>query len=147
MGGSLAPVRVAGFTWNGWQPSAVYATGASLGRSTIFPDHIPEANVSQHVTIIRLIEPAMTSFVHLCIQSPLIQSLVWGRQVGMAIEGLSKKVLERFEMPIPPLEEQHRIVQKVDELMALCDRLKERLNRAGETRCQLAETIVHHALS
>jgi len=25
MGGSLAPVRVAGFRWNGWQPSAVYA--------------------------------------------------------------------------------------------------------------------------
>jgi len=25
MGGSLAPVWVAGFTWNGWQPSAVYA--------------------------------------------------------------------------------------------------------------------------
>jgi hypothetical protein len=25
MGGSLAPVRVAGFTWNRWQPSAVYA--------------------------------------------------------------------------------------------------------------------------
>jgi|GEM_PF-6013705 len=25
MGGSLAPVRVAGFTWNGWQSSAVYA--------------------------------------------------------------------------------------------------------------------------
>src|SRR5690554_1553041 len=26
MGRSLAPVRVAGFTWNGWKPSAVYAT-------------------------------------------------------------------------------------------------------------------------
>ncbi len=26
MGGSLAPVRVAGFRWNRWQPSAVYAT-------------------------------------------------------------------------------------------------------------------------
>ena len=25
MGGSFAPVRVAGFTWNGWQGSAVYA--------------------------------------------------------------------------------------------------------------------------
>jgi len=122
-------------------------TGASLGRSTIFPDHIPEANVSQHVTIIRLIEPAMTSFVHLCIQSPLIQSLVWGRQVGMAIEGLSKKVLERFEMPIPPLEEQHRIVQKVDELMALCDQLKKRLNQASETRNQLAEALVEGALN
>ncbi|MAA87586.1 MAG: restriction endonuclease subunit S [Haliea sp.] len=121
-------------------------TGASLGRSTIFPDRIPEANVSQHVTIIRLIEPAMTSFVHLCIKSPLIQSLVWGRQVGMAIEGLSKKVLERFEMPIPPLAEQRRIVQKVDELMALCDQLKERLNQTSDTRCQLAETVVEGAL-
>lgn len=121
-------------------------TGASLGRSTIFPEKIPEANVSQHVTIIRLIEPAMTPFVLLCIQSPLIQSLVWGRQVGMAIEGLSKKVLERFEMPIPPLREQHRIVQKVDELMALCEQLRERLNQADETRCQLAESMVEGAL-
>jgi len=28
VGGSLAPVRVAGFRWNGWQPSAVYARSA-----------------------------------------------------------------------------------------------------------------------
>jgi type I restriction enzyme S subunit len=64
----------------------------------------------------------------------------------MAIEGLSKKVLERFEMPIPPLAEQNRIVQKVDELMALCDQLKERLNQTSETRRQLAEAVVEGAL-
>ena len=33
MGGSLAPVRVAGFTWNGWQPSAVYAVAPEFGLS------------------------------------------------------------------------------------------------------------------
>ncbi|MBV0933198.1 restriction endonuclease subunit S [Marinobacterium weihaiense] len=49
--------------------------------------------------------------------------------------------------PLPPLEEQQRIVQKVDELMALCDQLKERLNQASETRCQLAEAVVEGALS
>ncbi len=26
LGGSFAPVRVAGFKWNGWQASAVYAS-------------------------------------------------------------------------------------------------------------------------
>ncbi|MDW1502317.1 restriction endonuclease subunit S, partial [Vibrio sp. YT-19(2023)] len=99
-------------------------TGASLGRSTIFPSNLVEANVSQHVTIIRLIESQMNQFIHLGILSPLVQQLVWGRQVGMAIEGLSKKVLEMFEFPIPPIAEQHRIVAKVDELMALCDQLE-----------------------
>ena len=54
--------------------------------------------------------------------------------------------LRSWLMPLPPLAEQHRIVQKVDELMALCDQLKERLNQAGETRCQLAEAVVASAL-
>jgi type I restriction enzyme S subunit len=49
--------------------------------------------------------------------------------------------------PLPPLEEQRRIVQKVDELMALCDQLKARLDEAGETRNQLAEAIVEKGIS
>jgi type I restriction enzyme S subunit len=121
-------------------------TGASLGRSTIFPEHLKIANVSQHVTIIRLIGESMGLFVHLGILSPLVQRLVWGRQVGMAIEGLSKKVLELFEFPVPPLAEQHRIVAKVDELMILCDSLKANLNQAQTTQLQLTDAIVEQAL-
>jgi type I restriction enzyme S subunit len=45
------------------------------------------------------------------------------------------------------LEEQALIVQKVDELMALCDQLKKRLNQASETRCQLAGAVVEKALN
>ncbi|CAK3975072.1 Type I restriction enzyme EcoAI specificity subunit [Vibrio crassostreae] len=121
-------------------------TGASLGRSTVFPVEIPEANVSQHVTIIRLIEPSMKEFVHLGIVSPLIQSLVWGRQVGMAIEGLSKKVLEQFEFPVPPLEEQKRICVKVDELMDVCEQLKFRLKDSQITQLHLTDAFVDLAL-
>jgi type I restriction enzyme S subunit len=40
-----------------------------------------------------------------------------------------------------------RILQKVDELMALCDQLKERLNQASGTRCQLAEAAADKALN
>lgn len=122
-------------------------TGASLGRSTIFPEELVEANVSQHVTIIRLLNMSMGRFVHLGVLSPLVQKLVWGRQVGMAIEGLSKKVLEQFEFPIPPLEEQHRIVAKVDELMALCDQLKTQLNNAQTTQLHLSDAVVENALT
>jgi len=121
-------------------------TGASLGRSTIFPEDYITANVSQHVTIIRLVEKEMRHFVHIGILSPLVQKLVWGKQVGMAIGGLSKKVLEQFEFPVPPLNEQHRIVAKVDELMALCDRLRERITASHATQQQLADALTAQAL-
>lgn len=117
-------------------------TGASLGRSTIFPSNLVEANVSQHVTIIRLIESQMNQFIHLGILSPLVQQLVWGRQVGMAIEGLSKKVLEMFEFPIPPIAEQHRIVAKVDELMVLCDQLEQQTEASIEAHQELVTTLL-----
>lgn len=117
-------------------------TGASLGRTTIFPESLIEANVSQHVTIIRLIEPKMAPFLHLGIMSPMIQKLVWGRQVGMAIEGLSKKVLELFEFPIPPLAEQFRILSKVQELMVICDKLEQQTDASIDTHETLVSTLL-----
>ncbi|TGU71521.1 restriction endonuclease subunit S [Geomonas terrae] len=99
-------------------------TGASLGRCALVPTDIGEANVSQHVSIIRPTDPDIRDYLHLCLLSPFVQAMIWGRQVGMAREGLSKKVLEQFEIPLPPVKEQSRIVAKVDELMALCDKLE-----------------------
>ena len=88
----------------------------------------------------------MIPFVHLCIQSPLLQKTVWDRQVGMAIEGLSKKVLELFEITVPPLAEQHRIVAKVNELIAICDQLKAKLQQSQETQVQLTDALIDRAL-
>ncbi|HEY2452427.1 MAG TPA: restriction endonuclease subunit S [Scandinavium sp.] len=117
-------------------------TGASLGRCTIYPNNVGEANVNQHVTIIRLIEKEMISFLHLAITSPVIQKLIWGRQVGMAIEGLSKKTLELFEIPVPPLLEQIRIVHKARDLMSLCDQLEQQSLTSLDAHQQLVETLL-----
>ncbi|MEI8309425.1 MAG: restriction endonuclease subunit S [Verrucomicrobiota bacterium] len=43
---------------------------------------------------------------------------------GMKMPRLGTKDLEAAEIPVPPPTEQKRIVAKVDELMALCDRLE-----------------------
>ena len=52
---------------------------------------------------------------------------------GGAQPNLSKVKIVAFPFPLPPLAEQKRIVAKVDELMALCDRLDAQ-QREGETR-------------
>lgn len=52
-------------------------------------------------------------------------------------------------MPIatPPLLEQHRIVTKVDELMALCDQLKPRITQASQLQKKLADVVVEQAIA
>ncbi|MDT4332389.1 restriction endonuclease subunit S [Methylomonas sp. MS20] len=55
--------------------------------------------------------------------------------------------LSSIVVPLPPLVEQHRIVAKVDELMALCDALKARIAAAQTTQLQLADAIVEQAVA
>ena len=57
---------------------------------------------------------------------------------------VSQGDLEAVEVPIPPLPEQHRIVAKVDALMALCDALEARLTTARDLHGQFAAAAVHH---
>ncbi|WP_431064954.1 restriction endonuclease subunit S [Methylotuvimicrobium sp.] len=117
-------------------------TGASLGRCALVPDDFEQANVSQHVTIIRATNLETRLYLHLCMLSPYAQKMIWGRQVGMAREGLSKKVLEQFEIPLPPIEEQGRIVEKVASLMTLCDELENHFAKAKTTARKLAQAAV-----
>ncbi|TBW38127.1 restriction endonuclease subunit S [Azotobacter chroococcum] len=45
-------------------------------------------------------------------------------------------------LPLPPLAEQHRIVAKVDELMALCDRLETRQADAASAHARLVQALL-----
>lgn len=62
------------------------------------------------------------------------------------MKNVSRAQIQALAVPLPPKAEQICIVQKVDELMTLCDQLKKRLNQASETRCQLAEAVVEKSL-
>ena len=109
------------------QPSDVLLniTGASIGRVTTAPPEMAGARVNQHVSIIRPIKELDAQFLAKFLASPAIQRMINDIQVGATREALTKGMIEQFDIPLPPLAEQRRIVAKVDELMALCDRLEE----------------------
>jgi type I restriction enzyme S subunit len=50
-------------------------------------------------------------------------------------------------VPLPPLAEQQRIVARVDELMILCDSLKEHLAKYNTLHEHLATALVEKAVS
>jgi type I restriction enzyme S subunit len=50
-------------------------------------------------------------------------------------------------VPIPPLAEQHRIVVKVNDLMAVCDILEAQLTTTQTDSHRLLEAVLHEALN
>jgi type I restriction enzyme S subunit len=66
------------------------------------------------------------------------------KQTGQA--NVNGTALKNMLIPLPPLAEQHRIVAKVDELMALCDRLETSLTTSNQTRTRLLEATLAEAL-
>jgi type I restriction enzyme S subunit len=67
-------------------------------------------------------------------------------QAGTAVPALQQGVLERIPVGLPPLAEQHRIVAKVDALMALCDRLEASLTATEDTRRRLLDALLSEVL-
>ncbi|WP_426129708.1 restriction endonuclease subunit S [Pararhizobium sp. PWRC1-1] len=66
---------------------------------------------------------------------------------GTAIPNLSAQQINETIIPLPPLAEQHRIVAKAGELMALCDQLEASLTSADETRKKLLDALLAEALA
>jgi len=116
-------------------------TGASIGRCALVPDTFDEANVSQHVAILRAAIPGIRKFLHLVAISPRVQQTVMDVQVGVSREGLSVGKLRQFAIPLPPLAEQARIVARVEELMQLCDALEAQGRLQDEQHARLVATL------
>ena len=117
-----------------------------MGRCCRVPDDFDEANVSQHVAIIRIAVHGLQDFVHRLILSSYFQSFIFDEQTGAGRGGLPKNRMDLIPLAIPPLAEQYRIVAKVDELMVLCDRLEASLAARDEIRRRLLGALLHETL-
>tara|TARA_A100001391_G_scaffold42950_2_gene24949 strand:- start:133 stop:1794 length:1662 start_codon:yes stop_codon:yes gene_type:complete len=65
---------------------------------------------------------------------------------GASQGNLNLSLIRTFNIPLPPLAEQHRIVAKVDELMALCDRLEASLTEEEQIRSHLLQSVLQGVL-
>lgn len=76
-------------------------------------------------------------YIWIALRSPFMVEHVEGSMRGQAYPAINDADFAVLPFPLPPLAEQHRIVTKVDELMALCDQLEKSRTPREETRDRL----------
>jgi len=97
--------------------------GGEAGRSAVWP-YDKEVCFQNHVHRARFYYGVEPYFVYRFFEKLNATSEINQYRKGVGISNMSGKALASILFPLPPLEEQKRIVAKVDELMALCDRLE-----------------------
>ena len=121
-----------------------------VGISCVVKETRPKLMISDKIIRFHLIEAGLSEeYICLCLNAGETYRHLESAKSGMAESqmNISQDKLKAAPIPLCPANEQHRIVEKVDELMALCGRLKARLSEAGETRTHLAEAVVEQAVS
>jgi type I restriction enzyme, S subunit len=63
-----------------------------------------------------------------------------------AQKNINLEILEAVLVPLPPLNEQRRIVARLDELMAICEQLERSLAAGEHASARLLDALVHEAL-
>ena len=81
-------------------------------------------------------------YIRIFMTSPYWVKKIHEKSMGTTVHTLTIVRANEVPVPLPPLAEQHRIVAKVDELMALCDRLEAEQADAACAHARLVETLL-----
>lgn len=119
-----------------------------VGRAAVVPPEAVGMAFAGYLVRLQTLSKAINSrYVWLALNSSAVREQI-ERPIRSAV-GLKNVNLTEFgnlSFWLPPLAEQHRIVTKVDALMALCDRLEAALTTTDTTRARLLEALLHEAL-
>ncbi len=120
-------------------------TGASIGRVACMPEYLGEANVNQHVAIIRPVEALDHKFLMYWLSQPEIQKYINDEQKGATRQGFTKYQIENLNVPVPPLDEQRRIVAHLDAVQAKVDELRRLQSETREKLSALIPSVLDRA--
>ena len=117
--------------------------GGSIGKSALGCGRF---GFNQQINLIRpmLID---AQFLYLMMRAPFFQESVIENSTGSATPIINRSKWDNLLVPVAPLPEQRRIVEKVDELMVICDALKSAIKEAQQTQLLLADAITEQALT
>jgi type I restriction enzyme, S subunit len=119
-------------------------TAELVARSVVVescPDRLMLSDKIVRLKLSQFVDGRFINITNACAQARDYYARVAGG-TSSSMKNVSREQILNLVVPLPPLAEQHRIVAKVDELMALCDRLEAEQADANAAHARIIETLL-----
>ena len=120
-------------------------TGGTIGK-TFLVENISEKSLFASY-LIRAIPSKIISayFLKLFMESPIYWKQLYDAAWGSGQPNVNATSLTNLNLPLPPLAEQKAIVEKVDKLMNIIDRLEQQIKHRKQLAENLMQTVLREA--
>ena len=132
----------------GWpmKGDVLFTTEAPLGNACLLNQEPPFA-LAQRIITLQPTNILLNTFLLRALLSEGIQGQLQEKASGATAQGIKSSRLVNVLIPLPPLAEQYRIVEKLEQLLQHCDALEQRIRESRRLAEQLLQTALREALS
>jgi type I restriction enzyme S subunit len=124
----------------------VTITGANVTKSAIVNSDLGEAYVSQHVALVRPVDPLIAEYLYLWLLSPVHgRAKLLNDAYGAGKPGLNLDDIKEIVVSLPSLSEQREIVRRVEALFKLADTIEKRVAAGTGMAEGLTQTTLRKA--
>lgn len=118
----------------------------TLGRMAIYDSSVNEygwAAADSHVTVIRTMPNfCYFKFLYYYFTSPEVQRVIEEKSDGSTKQKeLAQETVRKYEVPLPPLAEQHRIVERIEEYLPVIKEYGEAYEEASKMDAELPDKL------
>jgi type I restriction enzyme S subunit len=119
--------------------------GPPLGKIAIIPKDLPACNFNQAAVLIRPLMKEMNQYIFWYLNElSEIKAIETKGVAGQ--DNISVTQAHNMRVPLPPLAEQNRIVQKLDELIQYCNDLEASIKQSESQNEKLLQQVLREAL-
>ncbi|ECH9428325.1 restriction endonuclease subunit S [Salmonella enterica subsp. enterica] len=125
----------------------IFTREAPMGEALIIPPNVKWC-LGQRTMLIRVMhEYVSNEFLLLALTEPHLLERASENAVGLTVKHLRVGDVENLNIPLPPLNEQYRIVDKVNNLFEYCNKLKSKIKVSQQTQLHLADALTDAAIN
>ena len=126
------------------QPSdlLITITGGNVGRCAVVPELARDAYVSQHVALIRLVDPKLSEFIHFWMVNEFGGQAFLARFIYGDKPGLNLKQVGSVLIPLPPIEMLPEILNTLHSFHQMCEKLSNQLKLKADVSEKLVVAAV-----